>query len=133
MPAIQQQSSNKRRLPVKNVRMETMLTTRSVALSPQSDSSTTWPMFAVVSTDDHEKISATMISGTTEYDTTLPTELPVVRETSRNITAHCATKHSSARVATERPTTTLDSQESCKTMRGTSYTGMTDRNAHPNT
>ena len=47
--------------------------------------------------------------------------------------AHWATKHNSATVATDRPTMTLDSRESTRTMRGMSYTGNTERNAQPNT
>ncbi|MGT2440234.1 hypothetical protein ACU4GH_35765 [Bradyrhizobium betae] len=47
--------------------------------------------------------------------------------------AHCATKQSSATVATVRPTTTLDSQVSNRQMRCTSARGSTERNAQPNT
>ncbi len=50
----------------------------------------------------------------------LPTLLPVAHENSRSSSAHCAAKHNSAKVATERPTMTLLSQESNRPMRGTS-------------
>jgi hypothetical protein len=50
------------------------------------------------------------MSGTTASDATRPTMLRVAREISCSISAHCATKHNSATVATERPTMTLDSQ-----------------------
>ena len=63
----------------------------------------------------------------------LSTLLPVAREISRSIKAHWATKHNSAIVATERPTTTLESQVSKMTMRCTSYTGKAERKAHPDT
>ena len=87
----------------------------------------------MLSTEYQEQISATTISGTTASDTSLPTELPVEREVARSITAHWATKHSSAQVATERPTMTLDSQELNMQMRGTSNTGTAERKAQPNT
>jgi hypothetical protein len=63
----------------------------------------------------------------------LPTTLSVAREVSRSITAHWPTKHNSAHVATERPTMTLDTQESNIQMRGPSKTGNTERKAQPNT
>ena len=93
----------------------------------------TWPRFDVVSTEYQEQTSATAISGTTTRDVVRPTSLPVAREISRSIKAHWATKHNSAIVATERPTTTLESQVSKMTMRCTSYTGKAERKAHPDT
>src|SRR5262249_53558384 len=46
--------------------------------------------------------------------------------------AHCAAKQTSAMVATERPTTTLESQVSYRQMRCTSARGTSDRNAQSN-
>ena len=66
----------------------------------------------MVSTEYQEKSSATAMSGTTASAVTLPTPLPVARDISRSSSAHCAAKHSSAKVATERPTMTLESQVS---------------------
>jgi hypothetical protein len=77
-------------------------------------------MFEVVSTEYQEHVSAITIRGTRASEVTLPTTLPAARELSRNISAHCATKHNSATVATERPIMTLDSQESTTQKRGTS-------------
>ena len=51
----------------------------------------------------------------------------------RNTIAHCAAKQSSATVATERPTITLESQVSNRQIRCTSARGSTERNAQPNT
>src|SRR5262249_18716989 len=48
-------------------------------------------------------------------------------------TAHWAAKDNSATVATLRPMMTLDSQVSKRHSRGMSYTGRTERNAHPKT
>jgi hypothetical protein len=90
-------------------------------------------MFEVVSTAYQEHISATTMSGTTTREAILPTTLPLAREVSRSITAHWPTNHNSAQVATERPTTTLDTQESNRQMRGPSNTGNTERKAQPNT
>src|SRR6201999_1968879 len=49
------------------------------------------------------------------------------------MTAHCAAKQTSATVATERPTATLDSQVSNRQIRCTSARGKNERNAQPNT
>jgi hypothetical protein len=49
------------------------------------------------------------------------------------MSAHCATKAISATVATERPTTTLDSQVSNKQIRCTSARGSNDLKAQPKT
>ena len=46
---------------------------------------------------------------------------------------HWATKHSSAAVATERPISTLESQESIRPNRCTSARGMSERNPQPST
>src|SRR4051812_9789464 len=89
-----------------------MLTTSSAAENPQMDSSMTWPRFEVVTTEYHEQISAMTMSGTTTREMAAATTLPVTCAVARNITAHWPTKHSSAMVATERPTTMLDSHVS---------------------
>ena len=47
--------------------------------------------------------------------------------------AHCAAKHSSATVATVRPTKTLESQVSNRQMRCTSARGRNERKAQPKT
>src|SRR5450631_3491077 len=107
--------------------------TSSATASPQIDSSATWPRFEVVSTEYQEQVSATAISGTIASDTTVPSVLRAARDISLSINANCPTKHSSATVATDRPTMTLDIQWLSKQMRGTSYTGKADRNAQPNT
>ena len=73
------------------------------------------------------------MSGTITTAVTLPTPLPVAREISRSMSAHCAAKHSSAKVATVRPTMTLESQVSNSTTRGTSKTGRAERYAQPST
>ena len=74
----------------------------------------------MVSTEYQENSSATAISGTTTTEVTWPTPLPVAREIARSSSAHCAAKHSSAKVATERPTMTLESQVSNRQKRCTS-------------
>src|SRR6267154_3461328 len=109
------------------------LMTSSATDSPQIDSSATWPRFDVVSTEYQEQASAIAMRGTTARATAIPSALRAVREISLSINAHCPTKHSSATVATDRPTMTLDSQWLNRQMRGTSYTGKADRNAQPNT
>jgi hypothetical protein len=111
----------------------TMLATNNAADKPHKVSSKTCPRFDVVSTEYHEHISAITINGNTTYDVARAVMQPVSRDVWRNISAHCATKHNSATVATERPTTTLDSQVLTTTSRCTSNTGNTERNAQPNT
>src|SRR5579862_3716047 len=100
-----------------------MPATSNAADNPQIVSSAICPRFEVVSTEYQEQVSAITISGTTAREANLPTTLPDAREVSCSISAHCATKHSSAIVATERPTMTLGSQVLNRQMRGTSNTG----------
>ena len=97
------------------------------------DSSATCPRLEVVNTEYQEKVSAIAMSGTTTFAVTRPTPLPVARDISPSIRAHWSAKHSSANVATERPTITLESHVSNRQTRPTSYTGNAERNAHPNT
>ncbi len=58
---------------------------------------------------------------------------PVMVPSCCRIIAHCATKQSSAIVATVRPTATLDSQVSNRQIRCTSARGSSDRKAQPKT
>src|SRR5262245_39221269 len=111
--------------------MCTRLITSSAAHRPHSVSSITWPRLLVVSTEYHEHVSATTISGTIRRAADAPKPLPVACDDARNSSAHCATKHNSATVATERPITTLASHESSITKRGTSNTGTNERYAQP--
>src|SRR3984885_4282693 len=99
------------------------LMTSSATDSPQIDSSATWPRLDVVSTEYQEQTSAIAMSGTSASDTAVPSALCALPEISLSIKPHCPTKHSSATVATDRPTMTLDSQWSNRQMRGTSYPG----------
>src|SRR5438132_6531743 len=100
-----------------------MLATSSAADRPQSASSNTCPRLDVVSTEYHEQSSAITISGSTVRETAFAVVHPVARAVCRNMSAHCATNASSASVATERPTMTLDSHVLKRQMRGTSNTG----------
>src|SRR5689334_3313052 len=86
----------------------------------QIDSSNTWPRLEVVSTEYQEQVSATTINGTMARDTRTAAALPTTCPTPRSSKAHCAAKHSSATVATERPTITVESHESTMTWRCTS-------------
>ena len=90
-------------------------------------------MFEVVSTEYQEHSSAIAIIGSSAREVATPKRLPASRAASRSSSAHCATKHSSATVATLRPTTTLDQKLSTITSRGTSYTGHHERHAQPRT
>src|SRR5579862_8779418 len=112
MPAAHQAASSGRSEALQRGQIQSRLVTSSPALRAQIDSSSTCPRFDVVSTEYHEQISATAMSGTTTTEVTLPAPLPVAREISRSSSAHCAAKHNSAKVATERPTMTLESQVS---------------------
>src|SRR5262245_28530610 len=93
----------------------------------------TCPTFDVVSTAYHEHSSATAISGTISRETTRTMGPPSASGVSRSKSAHWATKHSSAAVATERPTMTLENHVLKRTSRGMSNTGTAERNAQPNT
>jgi len=94
-------------------------------------------MLDVVSTEYQEKTSAVAIVGSSQRDTVLTTALREsrgsMRDISRNSKAHCAAKHISAKVATLRPTSTLDRKLSTSTRRCTSNTGHSDRKPHPST
>src|SRR3954453_499110 len=111
-----------RGIGVQRGRIVTMLITTSAAHTPHSDSSNTCPMFDVVSTEYHEHASATASSGTTSRATTCACMLPVALAVSRVSSAHWIAKHSSATVATERPTIALETHESTSVTRGTSNT-----------
>src|SRR5262245_28498806 len=113
--------------------MCTRLATSSAAHRPHSVSSITCPRLLVVSTEYQEQVSATTINGTITRAVDAPSTLPVACDDARSSSAHCATKHSSATVATERPITTLASHESTITSRGTSNTGTNERYAQPAT
>ena len=71
----------------------------------------------MVSTAYHEKHSATTISGTTAHAMVKVVSAPVVVPSWCKTMAHCATKQTSATVATDRPTTMLDSHVSNKQIR----------------
>ncbi len=90
-------------------------------------------MFDVVSTEYQEHASAIASIGTTILVTLWAKKFPVALAVSRNRKAHWQAKHSSATVATERPTMAVEIHESTRVMRGTSYTGRNDLNAQPNT
>src|SRR5882762_1276932 len=109
-----------RRAALQLGRIATMLTTTNAADSAQMEFSATCARFHVVSTAYQEHASAIAMSGTSATDTILATTLPVARAVSRSIKAHWPAKHNSARVATERPTMTLESQVSNRPRRGTS-------------
>src|SRR5690348_972117 len=87
----------------------------------------------VVSTAYQEKHSATMISGTITSAAFTTVSAPVIAPSRKRRIAHCATKQTSAIVATERPTATLEVQWSNRQMRCTSARGRNERNAQPNT
>ena len=73
------------------------------------------------------------ISGTITREMPSATGLRASIASTRSNSAHCAAKQSSAIIATDRPTATLDSHESTTQMRCTSARGNTDRKAQPNT
>src|SRR5262252_2357826 len=130
-PAAHHNASSGRMRRAQRGQMCTRLTTSSAAHRPHSVSSTTWPRLLVVNTEYQEQLSATAINGTITRAAEVPNPLPVACDDARSSSAHCATKHSSATVATERPITTLASHESTITSRGTSNTGMNERYAQP--
>ena len=86
-----------------------------------------------VSTADQQNNSATMTIGTRSLDISEANLLPVSAPASRNSSAHCAAKHSSATVAIVRVTATREIHTSYRQMRGTSIIGSSDRKAQPNT
>ena len=87
----------------------------------------------MVSTACHEKHSAIRISGTITQAMFMAVSAPVMAPSWCRIIAHCAAKQTSATVATERPTATLDSQVSNRQIRCTSARGSNERKAQPNT
>ncbi len=87
----------------------------------------------MVSTAYQEQHSAIRISGTMIHATFSTVSDPVIEPSCCRMIAHCRTKQTSATVATERPTSTLDSQVSNRQMRCTSARGSTERKAQPNT
>src|SRR5262245_8235359 len=133
MPAAHQAASSGRCEALRRGQIHKRLITSRPAASAQRDSSMTWPRLEVVSTEYQEKSSATAMSGTTTRAVTRPTPLPVAFDISLSRRAHCAAKHSSAKVATDRPTITLESQVSKRQKRWMSYTGSTERYAQPST
>jgi hypothetical protein len=87
----------------------------------------------LVSTACHEKHSAITINGTIAHAAFKVVSAPVIVPSWCRMTAHCAAKAISATVATDRPTTTLDSQVSNRQIRCTSARGRNDLKAQPNT
>ena len=87
----------------------------------------------MVSTAYQEKHSASRISGTIALAAVRVVSAPAIQPSWFRMIAHCAAKQTSATVATERPTRTLESQVSNRQIRCTSARGRTDRNAQPNT
>ena len=87
----------------------------------------------MVSTAYQEKHSAITSNGTITSAMLSVVSAFVIAPSWFRMTAHCAAKQSSATVATERPTTTLDSQVSNRQMRCTSARGRIERKAQPNT
>src|SRR5215469_12443177 len=110
-----------------------MPATASAAATPHSEFSSAWARCSVVSTAYQQHTWASAMSGTTANDTVCTNELLPTNAVRCSIRAHWAAKHNSATVATERPTSTLDSRESISTTRGMSITGRNERNAHPAT
>jgi hypothetical protein len=119
-PAVHQASSAGRRCAGQRGKITATLASSSATQSPQIDSSKTCPKFDVVNTEYQEQVSAMAINGTSASDTPNPRRLSVARAFSRSNNAHCATKHSSASVATERPMSALDGHQACRQIRGTS-------------
>src|SRR4029077_6421431 len=98
-----------------------------------SEFSRTLPKKLVVMTAYQEQPSASAISGTPALAMFFAvSELATLPGTDSTM-AHCAAKQSSATVATERPTMTLESQVSNRQMRCTSARGSTERKAQPST
>src|SRR5207253_6569302 len=75
------------------------------------------PQYFLVITAYHEKHSAMRINGTITHAVFKVVSAPVIVPSWCRIIAHCAAKQISATVATDRPTTTLDSHVSNKQMR----------------
>ena len=80
-----------------------------------------------------EKHSATPISGRIAFEIFLAVSERATRASSRKTMAHCAAKHSSAIVATERPIRTLENQVSNRQILCTSARGKTERKAQTDT
>src|SRR3974377_417196 len=100
---------------------------------PQMDSSRTCQKLFVVKTPSHEKTSATRIAGKISLENvTIPLSW-AGRANALSKIAHWATKHSSAMVATVRPTRMLENQVSTRVILCTSARGRNDRKAHPRT
>src|SRR5262245_17005982 len=97
------------------------------------DCSIALPRKLVESTAYQELISAHVISGTSTQEIAIVPRVLVFAPISRTTSAHCHAKHSSATVATVRPTSTLDHTESTRTIRCTSARGSTDRKPHTST
>src|ERR1043165_8964703 len=122
-----QNATSGRRRGAQRGQIATRLAPSKAAQTPHSVSSITWPRLLVVNTEYQEQVSATAIIGTSSAAAERPNTLPVARDDACSSSAHCATKHSSAIVATERPTATLASHESNRHSRGTSNTGTNER------
>ena len=73
------------------------------------------------------------INGTITHAAFKVVSAPVIVPSWCRMITHCATKEISATVATDRPTTTLDSHVSNRQIRCTSARGRNELNAQPNT
>ena len=78
-----------------------------------------------------EKTSATAISGRRTHGIQRSADAPRSLTHVPSTSTHCATSESSASVATERVTRTLERAESLRQMRCPSEPGRNDRNAQP--
>src|SRR3569833_960836 len=132
-PATHHATIARRRSARQRGMIDTIAATPRAPVTPHREFSKMWPRFDVVRTAVHEQISAVRIRGRMSRDTIRAVRLPVAWAMAWNRTAHCAAKQSSAAVATERPTMTLENQVSNRPSRGMSYTGTTERKAQPNT
>src|SRR6187402_40790 len=83
-------------------------TTPRAPAAPHREFSKMCPRLEVVRTAVQEQISAVMIMGMISFDTMRAVALEVDSAVAWSITAHCAAKASSATVATDRPTMTLE-------------------------
>ena len=78
-------------------------------------------------------IPRSRINGTITHAAFKVVSAPVIVPSWCRMIAHCAAKQISATVATDRPTTTLDSQVSNRQIRCTSARGRNDLKAQPKT
>jgi hypothetical protein len=92
-----------------------------------------WARWLVVNTPYHEQHCAMRISGTIAHATVKAVSTPAIPPRWCRTMAHWAAKQTSATVATDRPTRTLDSQVSNRQIRCTSARGRNDLKAQPKT